>query len=150
MLNTNSGLWQLPANGADAETGDAWGIGSLMETQARLWNHMLDANRTVWEFYLPWLASGPSLWNAALAPLERDDALEEPEQTVDGVPDVMEAQARQWNQFLDANRSFWTAFGWPLPLGGMTGSANGADAPGATPPPRRTAPRKSARSGRAR
>jgi len=116
MLNTNAGLWpQMAANSADAETVDPWGLGTVIETQARLWNHLLDANRSFWEFYAPWFTAGPSLWNTALVPLAQQDTLKEPEQSVDGVPDALETQARSWNHFLDANRSFWTAFNWQVP-----------------------------------
>src|SRR5256885_2990017 len=80
MLNTNAGLWpQMAANSTEAETVDPWGLGTVMETQARLWNHLLDANRSFWEFYAPWFTSGPSLWNVALAPLQQDEAGDEPE-----------------------------------------------------------------------
>jgi hypothetical protein len=121
MLNMN-GLWpQAAANGgADNGASDPWGLGTVLETQARLWNHLLDANRSVWELYMPWLAAGPSLWTAPFAPLQQgaEEVAQQEAATNLGVPDVMEAQARSWNQFLDANRSFWTAFGWPIPLAG--------------------------------
>jgi hypothetical protein len=79
----------------------------VIETQARLWNHLLDANRSLWEFYAPWFTSGPSLWNPRCDAAARRGR-SEPEQSVDGVPDALETQARSWNHFLDANRSFWT------------------------------------------
>ena len=113
MLNPNAGLWpQMAAGSADPETGDPWGLAIVIETQARLWNHLLDANRSFLEIYAPWFTSGPSLWNPALA---QDNAVKEPEQSIDGVPDPLESQARSWNHFLDANRSFWTSFGWQVP-----------------------------------
>lgn len=113
MLNTSAGLWpNVAANSPEIESTDPWGLGSVFETQARLWNHLLDANRSLWELYAPWLTAGPSLWNPALAPLAREDAGEEPAQTVDGVPDALETQARTWNHLLDANRNFWNAFGF--------------------------------------
>jgi hypothetical protein len=153
MLNTYAGLWpQMAANSTEAETADPWGLGTLIETQARLWNHMLDANRSFLEFYAPWFTGGPSLWGAALAPLERAEAaaVAEPEQSIDGVPDALEAQARTWNHLLDANRNFWTAFSWQVPTapwvnGGAAAAAASNDEP--APPARkpRTAAKKSAR-----
>src|SRR5262245_6382422 len=114
MLNPYAGLWpQMAANSTEPETADPWGVGALFETQARLWNHLLDANRAFLEFYAPWFASGPSLWKAALQHAE--PVVDEPEQSVDGVPDPLEAQARSWNHFLDANRNLWTAFTWQMP-----------------------------------
>ena len=154
MLNSNAGLWpQMAANSPDVEGADPWGLSTVIETQARLWNHMLDANRSLWELYAPWLSAG-QVWNAALAPLERDDTGEEPAQTVDGVPDALESQARTWNHLLDANRNFWNAFGL-MPGAGFTGQqGNGAAAaessePRPAPAKRRTAPRKAARGKRA-
>jgi hypothetical protein len=157
MLNTNAGLWpQMAANSTETETTDPWGLGTVIEAQARLWNHLLDANRSFWEFYAPWFSSAPSLWGAALAPLERTEAVAEPEQSVNGVPDPLEAQARSWNHFLDANRSFWTAFTWQVPAAPwMNGPAAAAessnDEPVEPPKPRRTPARKAtgrrARSG---
>ena len=116
MLKTYAGLWpQVVANSADVEAADPFGIGTMFEMQARLWNHLLDANRSLWDLYAPWLTNGPSMWNAALAPLEQEKDVREPEQSIDGVPDALEAQARSWNHFLDANRNFWTTFNWQMP-----------------------------------
>jgi hypothetical protein len=116
MLNPTAPLWpQGAANNGDTNAADPWGLGAVIETQARLWNHFLDANRSFWSFYTPWLQSGPSLWNAALSPLEHGEEGKEPAQTADGIPDALESQARSWNRFLDANRSFWTAATWQVP-----------------------------------
>jgi hypothetical protein len=117
MLNSNRSLWPLTAaNGDDANAGaDPWGLGAALETQARLWNHLLDANRSFWSLYTPWLPVGPWAFGAAVTPLPREEEGEEPAQTADGVPDALESQARSWNHFLDAQRSFWTAAGWPTP-----------------------------------
>jgi hypothetical protein len=147
MLNTYAGLWpQMAANSTEADTADPWGMGNLIETQARLWNHLLDANRSFWEFYAPWLSAAPSLWNAALAPVERAEAVAEPEQSVNGVPDAFEAQARSWNHFLDANRNFWTAFAWQVPaaswLNGAAAAQAAAEEPAEPAKPGRTAARK--------
>src|SRR5438132_5529553 len=147
MQNPNALLWpRAAANDADPE-----GLGTVIEAEARLWNHLLDANRSLWSFYTPWLQAGPSLWGATVPPLEHDDRGEEPAQTADGIPDALESQARAWNRYLDANRSFWTTFGWPA-----VGAWNGeVDPTAATPAPTRHAParktaRKTARSARAR
>ncbi|HEX6708591.1 MAG TPA: hypothetical protein VF169_27895 [Albitalea sp.] len=117
MLNPTAPWWPQSAadNGDTNAAADPWGLGAVIETQARLWNHFLDANRTLWSFYTPWLQSGPAMWNTTLAPLERDEEGKEPAQTADGIPDALESQARSWNRFLDANRSFWTAVSWPVP-----------------------------------
>jgi hypothetical protein len=149
MLNTYAGLWpQMAANSTEADTADPWGMGTLIETQARLWNHLLDANRSFWEFYAPWLSAGPSLWNVALAPAAQAEAVAEPEQSVNGVPDAFEAQARSWNHFLDANRNFWTAFAWQVPAASwLNGAAavQAADEEAAeSPKPARTPARKPA------
>jgi hypothetical protein len=115
MLNSNAPLWpQFTAKDGDAgNAGDPWGLGAAFETQARLWNHLLDANRSFWAFYNPWLQASPWVWNAAA---EQDDTAAEPEsKTADGIPDALETQARTWNRFLDAQRGFWTAVTWPVP-----------------------------------
>jgi hypothetical protein len=147
MLTSNAPLWpQFTAKEGDANSaGDPWGLGAAMETQARLWNHLLDANRSFWSFYTPWLQTTPWMWNTALAPLEREDAPEEPEaKTADGIPDALETQARSWNRFLDAQRGFWTAVNWPVPgAPWMNGEIAAEEEAPAKPAPRaRTAARK--------
>jgi hypothetical protein len=83
-----------------------------LERQVQLWNQLLDANRSIWAIYAPWLQVTPWLWNAASgAPVEDI----EKEAVIDGVPDPLELQARSWNHFLDANKQFWAAFSWPIP-----------------------------------
>jgi hypothetical protein len=154
MLNAN-GLWpQMTANDSDNGAADVWGLGSIMETQARLWNHMLDANRSVWEIYLPWFSAGPSLWTAALSPLQRaQEIVDDEATTASGVPDLMEMQARSWNQFLDANRSLWSAFGWPAPFADASGDAsdsNEAAGPSASAGRRGAAARKRSAAGKTR
>ncbi|MFL6663237.1 MAG: hypothetical protein ACJ8G7_13760, partial [Rhizobacter sp.] len=49
-MQMNASLWpQLAANSAENNAGaDPWGVAAVMETQARLWNHFLDANRSFW------------------------------------------------------------------------------------------------------
>jgi len=142
MLNTPAGQWpRIAANAADVQAGDPWGLGSVIETQARLWNHLLDANRSFWELYAPWL-SAPSFFKAALAPLEAEETVDEPESTVDGVPDPLETQARTWNHFLDANRNLWTAFNWPVPW--MNGGVAVGVATDERPAPRSVEPRRQA------
>lgn len=151
MLNTNAGLWpQVAANSPDAEGSvDPFGIASIFETQARLWNHLLDANRSLWEIYTPWLSAG-QVWTAALTPVERDADEEEPAETIDGVPDALETQARTWNHLLDANRNFWNAFGFMQVPGFAAGGNNASEDPPEAPraaPAKRRAPRKSAARG---
>src|SRR5438105_15860655 len=78
---------------------------------AELWNQLIDANRAMFALWAPWLQVTPWFLNAAAgAPVEKI----EQEAVIDGVPDTLELQARQWNHLLDAQRQFWTAFGWPL------------------------------------
>ncbi|HMC16463.1 MAG TPA: hypothetical protein VKI18_12575 [Albitalea sp.] len=78
---------------------------------AELWNQLIDANRAMFALWAPWLQVTPWFLNAAAgAPVEKI----EQEAVIDGVPDTLELQARQWNHFLDAQRQFWSAFGWPL------------------------------------
>jgi hypothetical protein len=127
MPNVNASLWPynpsiLPAASADAP----WGMGEAIEIQARLWNQMLDANRSFWSVYAPWLQMTPWVVNSVIAPLERDETGEEPAQTVDGIPDALESQARSWNHFIDAHRSFWTALNWPMPGAPWTDAGNEA------------------------
>jgi hypothetical protein len=153
MLNTNAGLWpQVAANSPDAEGSvDPFGLGSIFETQARLWNHLLDANRSLWEFYTPWLSAG-QVWAGALTPAERDVDEEEPAETIDGVPDALETQARTWNHMLDANRNFWNAFGF-MQVPGLATAGNNASEPVEEPraaPAKRRAPRKTARGSKSR
>jgi hypothetical protein len=81
-----------------------------LERQVQLWNQLLDANRSIWALYAPWLQVTPWLWNAAAGtPVEKIET----EAVVDGLPDPLELQARSWNHFLDASKQFWTAFSWP-------------------------------------
>ena len=81
-----------------------------LERQVQLWNQLLDANRSIWALYAPWLQVTPWLWNAAAGtPVEEIET----EAVVDGLPDPLELQARSWNHFLDASKQFWTAFSWP-------------------------------------
>ena len=81
-----------------------------LERQVQLWNQLLDANRSIWALYAPWLQVTPWLWNAATGtPVEKIET----EAVVDGLPDPLELQARSWNHFLDASKQFWTAFSWP-------------------------------------
>ena len=117
MQNMTASMWPFStATSSETMPSAPWGLGEAIETQARLWNQLLDANRGFWSFYNPWLQMGPWLWNAALAPQAQEEQPgEEPAQTVDGIPDALETQARSWNHFLDANRGFWTALGWPVP-----------------------------------
>jgi hypothetical protein len=104
---------------------------------AQLWNQLIDANRAIFALWAPWLQVTPWFLNAAAgAPVENI----EQEAVVDGVPDTLELQARQWNHLLDAQRQFWSAFGWPM--GGAPAVQPAADddeeqAADETPPPSR-------------
>jgi hypothetical protein len=118
MLNSTVPLWPLTAanHGQPNSEADPWGMGAAIETQARLWNHLLDANRSFWSFYTPWLQLGsPWLWGMAGVQQDEDEEGMEPATTADGLPDPLELQARSWNRFLDASRSFWSAVSWPVP-----------------------------------
>jgi hypothetical protein len=117
MLNSRVPLWPLTAanNEQPSSEADPWGMGAVLETQARLWNHLLDANRSFWAFYTPWLQVGtPWLYGVAGAQEEEEEGME-PATTADGLPDPLELQARSWNRFLDASRNFWSAVSWPVP-----------------------------------
>ena len=82
-----------------------------LQRHAQLWNQLIDANRALWALWAPWLQVTPWFLNAAAgSPVEKI----EQEAIVDGVPDTLELQARQWNHFLDAHKQFWSAFGWPM------------------------------------
>jgi hypothetical protein len=137
MLSTNAWLWpQVAANSAEVEAADPFGIGTVFEAQARLWSHMLYANRSFWSSTRH--GSRPHRrWNAALAPLGQEKEVRA-EQSIRGVPDALEAQTRSRN-FLDANRNFWTAFNWPMPatpwVNGASVTADASnDEPEAAPP----------------
>lgn len=90
-------------------------IATALESQARLWNQWLDINRNFWTLFGPWMQPVPWFPNTAAALAEAKDEGLEPAQTADGLPDAFEAQARSWNHFLDAHRSFWTSLTWPVP-----------------------------------
>lgn len=131
------------------------GLGAVLEAQMRLWNHLLDANRSLWSFYAPWLQAGPWGWIARDGIAGSDDAGTEPATTADGIPDALELQARSWNRFLDAHRNFWTAASWPVPAAPWTAPTAANETPGhdtdATVAHAATAPRKTParpRSGR--
>lgn len=117
--------WPFSNIGHEDKTGaaDTWSLESAIEAQTRLWNHMLDANRSLWLFYAPWLQTAP-WWGGNPMPPTQADAVEvgmEPAETVDGLPDALESQARTWNHFLDAQRTFLSALNFEVP--GMPWSA---------------------------
>ena len=74
-----------------------------------------------------------------------NEAVKEPEQSVDGVPDAFESQARSWNHLLDANRNFWTAFNWQVPTAPWINGAAVAAAAGSDEPPPVRKPRAAAK-----
>lgn len=121
MMHSTAPLWpQTAANNSHASPdADPWGMGAAMETQARLWNHLLDANRSFWALYTPWLQFGtaaPWPWSAVGSAESEEEGME-PATTADGLPDPLELQARSWNRFLDASRSFWGGMAWtPMPM----------------------------------
>lgn len=132
----------MPTPNAPRSTDTSFGFESLLEAQTRLWNHLLDANRSILSLYTPWLANGAWTLNGALASEDPAELGTEPAATADGIPDPFELQTRSWNRLLDAQRGFWTSFGWPVnaaawPLvepEAADGKANGADtAPTRTP-----------------
>ena len=136
MLNWPVTSWP-PATGArgDASPGGVpFDFASAFEAQTRLWNHLLDANRSLWAFYAPWIASPPWFMNSGASEVA-SDAGEEPAQTIDGVPDAFESQARLWNHLVDANRNFWSGVTWSVPgapwlpaAEDVAGAANDEDA----------------------
>lgn len=105
----------MPTPNVPPSTDPSFGFEGLLEAQTRLWNHLLDANRSLWSFYTPWLATGTWPLNTAVAPDEEAEVGTEPATTADGIPDPLELQTRSWNRFLDAHRSFWTSLSWPAP-----------------------------------
>lgn len=151
----------IPSRSADSSppsvSDPMLGLGSIFEAQARLWNHMLDANRSFWDFLSPWMQASPWLVNNALGVDDDKEKGMEPAETADGIPDAFEAQARSWNHFLDAHRSFWTSMNWPVPatpwLAQATEEASGSPAIDAAEPepaqpraPKRAAAKRSATS----
>lgn len=102
------------APAAEAAPMGLLGLDSLLQAQAQLWNQMLDANRTLWSFYAPWLQATPWLLNGAAIAAESEEKGLEPATTADGLPDAFELQARSWNRLLDAQRTFWTSLNWPM------------------------------------
>lgn len=109
---------------APRSTDPSFGFESLLEAQTRLWNHLLDANRSLWSLYTPWLPTGAWPLNAAALAHEKAEVGTEPATTADGIPDAFELQTRSWNRFLDAHRSFWTALSWPVPATPWSASAD--------------------------
>lgn len=95
----------------DAPVDAGSGFEMILEAQTRLWNHLLDANRSAWAFYAPWLQPAAWRWPDGAGA----DVGSEPATTADGIPDAMELQARSWNRYLEAQRTFWTAATWPVP-----------------------------------
>ena len=104
------------------------GLSAMFEVQARLWNHLLDANRSFWDVMSPWMQASPWMINNALAVEEEREKGMEPAETADGIPDAFEAQARSWNHFLDAHRSFWSSMPWPVPAAGWLQNTTAAQA----------------------
>ncbi|HEY0856587.1 MAG TPA: hypothetical protein VGE16_05995 [Albitalea sp.] len=102
------------ADTAGPATPGLLGLDAILQAQAQLWNQMLDANRTLWSFYAPWLQATPWLLNGAAVAAESEEKGLEPATTADGLPDAFELQARSWNRLLDAQRSFWTSVNWPM------------------------------------
>lgn len=125
MSNSSAPLWpySTASNDEPNPSGDPWGLGGALETQARLWNHFLDANRSFWSMYAPWLQMTPWLMNTAIAPTPEVQTSEEPQPQVNGIPDALESQARSWNRFFDANRNFWASMSWPVPGAPEVGEA---------------------------
>jgi hypothetical protein len=117
----------MPTPNAPPSTDPSFGFESLLEAQTRLWNHLLDANRSFWSFYTPWLPTGTWPLNTAVAPDNEAEVGTEPATTADGIPDAFELQTRSWNRFLDAHRSFWTSLNWPVPPTPWTTAANEDD-----------------------
>lgn len=115
MTRTTSSAVSTGADSADrAFTAGLPGLDAILEAQAQLWNQMLDANRSFWSLYTPWLQATPWLLNSTAVAAETEEEGLEPATTADGLPDAFELQARTWNRMLDAQRSFWTSLNWPM------------------------------------
>jgi len=117
-----------PTRGDDRAAIPTFGFESLLEAQTRLWNHLLDANRSLWSFYTPWLPTGAWAPDRTASDEGELELSIEPATTADGIPDPFELQTRSWNRFLDAQRSFWTALQWPVPVTPWADAANEAQA----------------------
>lgn len=119
MQHSTAPLWPHTAanNGRATPEADPWGMGAVIENQTRLWNQLLDANRSFWALCTPWLQLGTVWpWSAVDASTPGEEEGMEPATTADGIPDPLELQARSWNRFLDASRSFWGTMAWPMPM----------------------------------
>ena len=126
------------ADTAGPATPGLLGLDAILQAQAQLWNQMLDANRTLWSFYAPWLQTTPWMLNGAAVAAETEQEGLEPATTADGLPDAFELQARSWNRLLDAQRSFWTSLNWPMAgmqIDGSVPAAEAANAEVAEPSP---------------
>lgn len=115
-----------PPTREERTTAPSFGFEELLEAQTRLWNHLLDANRSLWSFYTPWLPTGAWIPDRVAGDSDKAEAGTEPAATVDGIPDPFELQTRSWNRFLDAQRGFWTALSWPVPATPWLDAANEA------------------------
>jgi len=132
MLNWTVPSWPSPkaAREETSSGGTPFDLTQAFEAQTRLWNQLLDTNRSLWALYAPWMQGTPWLWSSAVVPAQPREDSAEPE-TADGPPDAFEAQARLWNHLLDANRSFWSGFTWPAgvwPSESDNGAQPGEDA----------------------
>jgi hypothetical protein len=113
-----------------------------LERQVQLWNQLLEANRSIWAVYAPWMQVTPWVWNAAAgSPVEKI----ENEAVVDGLPDPLELQARSWNHFLDASKQFWTSFSWPMPQDDASTAVPQTEAGTASAPARKARSRSARR-----
>ena len=68
-----------PWSAADGDPVDLrLGLDTLFEAQTRLWNHLLDANRSLWDSVAPWVQVFPWLAGALAAAELRPDPGTEP------------------------------------------------------------------------
>lgn len=127
-MNRTDSFQPTDANSAGPAASGLVGLDTILQAQAQLWNQMLDANRTLWSFYAPWLQATPWLLNSAAVAAESEEQGLEPATTADGLPDAFELQARSWNRLLDAQRSFWASLNWPMAGMQIDGSVPAAEA----------------------
>lgn len=124
-MSTSNAHRASPPSAHGGGAGDpSFDFESLLEAQTRLWNHLLDANRSFWSFYTPWMPGAAWGLDSASVPDPIAEVGTEPATTSTGLPDAFELQTRSWNRFLDAQRSFWSALNWPVPPTPWTLAAN--------------------------
>lgn len=110
----------------------AWDPAGAWELQTQLLNQLMELSRSFWSIYAMPLQGMPWLLNTA-PPLAAAEVLAEPAAASDAASDVLETQTRLWNHFLDAHRSFWTSYTWPIAESPVAANEEAAPVEPATP-----------------